>query len=85
MIRSLLCILLEIYQFVVIAHVIMSWVPRPPEPIMPFVRLLRSLVEPVVAPIRRVVPPARFGGVALDLSIIILFVVLYLLQLVICR
>ena len=84
MISAILCYLLIAYQFVLIAHVIFSWVPRPPEPILPLVRFIRSLVEPVAAPLRRAIPPARFGGIGLDLSILILFLVVYLLQLAIC-
>ncbi len=84
MIRGLLCLLLQAYQIVLIAHVIFSWVPRPPEPILPLVRFIRSLVEPVAAPIRRAIPPARLGGIGLDLSIIILFFAVYLLQLAVC-
>jgi len=65
--------LLGLYFYVLLAHVIFSWVPRPPEPIMPFVIGVRRLVEPVAAPIRRVLPPLRIGGIALDLSILVLF------------
>ncbi len=84
MIRTFLCYLLLAYQIVLIAHVIFSWVPRPPEPILPLVRGVRALVEPIAAPIRRAIPPARVGGVGLDLSIIIIFVILYLLNAAIC-
>lgn len=84
MIRLLLCYLLTAFQIVLIAHVIFSWVPRPPEPIVPLVRGVRSIVEPVAAPIRRAIPPVNLGGVGLDLSIIILFFVIYLLQAAIC-
>ena len=77
---SLIAFLLEIYFWVLLAHVVFSWVPRPPEPIMPFVLGVRKLVEPVAAPIRRVLPPLRFGGVALDLSILVLFFGVRILQ-----
>ncbi|MFA9428923.1 YggT family protein [Egicoccus sp. AB-alg2] len=70
----MITLLLQIYLVVLLAHVIFSWVPRPPEPIMPFVLGVRRLVEPVAAPIRRVIPPLRLGNVGLDLSIIILFI-----------
>lgn len=69
----MITLLLQIYLIVLLAHVIFSWVPRPPEPLMPFVLGIRRLVDPVLAPIRRVLPPLRLGGVALDLSIILLF------------
>lgn len=72
--------LLGLYFWVLLAHVVFSWVPRPPEPMMPFVIGVRKLVEPVAAPIRRVLPPLRFGGVALDLSILVLFFGVRILQ-----
>jgi YggT family protein len=66
--------LLNIYIFVLLAHVIFSWVPRPPEPLMPFVVGVRRLVEPLLTPLRRVIPSVPIGGVRLDLSIIVLFI-----------
>ncbi len=78
------CLLLQIYWFVLLAHVIFSWVPRPPEPLMPFVLGVRRLVEPAAAPLRRVIPPLRLGGVGLDLSIIVLFFGVILLQGLVC-
>ena len=65
--------LLTLYWVVLILYVVFSWVPRPPEPLMPFVLGVRRLVEPVAAPLRRHIPPVRLGGIALDLSILILF------------
>lgn len=66
--------LLEVYWWVLLLHVIFSWVPRPPDPLMPFVLGVRRLVEPLAAPLRRTIPPLRLGGIALDLSIIVLFI-----------
>lgn len=81
---GLLCLLLFAYWLVLLAHVVFSWVPRPPEPILPLVRGVRALVEPVVAPLRRVIPPLQTGGVALDLSILVLFFAVWLLQSALC-
>lgn len=85
MIRSILCLLLDAYWIVLLMHVIFSWVPRPPEPILPLVRGVRALVEPLAAPLRRRIPPLRLGGIGLDLSIIILFVAVIILRAAICR
>lgn len=68
------------FLIVLLAHVIFSWVPRPPEPLMPIVLGVRRVVEPVAAPLRRLIPPLRIGGVALDLSIIILFILVQILM-----
>lgn len=84
-VRGIVCLLLQAYWLVLFLHVILSWVPRPPEPIMPLVRGVHRLVEPVAAPLRRMIPPLRFGGIGLDLSIIVLFLAIYILQVAICR
>ena len=76
----LVCLALTVFYVALIVRVIFSWIPRPPEPLMPFVLGVRALVEPVAAPLRRVIPPLRLGGIALDLSIIILFIAVQILQ-----
>ncbi|MEX2549645.1 MAG: YggT family protein [Nitriliruptoraceae bacterium] len=70
---SILVLLLQLYTFVLFAYVIFSWIPRTPEPLVPFQLGVRRLVEPVLMPLRRVIPPLRIGGIALDLSILVLF------------
>lgn len=77
---GLLAWALQVYSWIVIAWVVFSWVPNPPEGLRPVVRGVSSLVEPVIAPIRRILPPLRIGGVALDLSAIVLLVLLNLLR-----
>ena len=83
-IQGVVCLALLIAQFVLIVHVVFSWVPRPPEPLMPFVLGIRRLVEPMAAPIRKVLPQPQIGMVRLDLSIIVLFLGLFLLRAIIC-
>jgi len=46
---------------------------------------LTRLIEPVMRPIRSVIPPVRLGGAALDLSPLILIVGLNVLIYIICR
>ena len=41
------------------------------------------VTDPPVKALRRVVPPLRLGGVALDMSILVLFLILMLLQLIV--
>ncbi len=71
---------LELYTYVLILYVIFSWVPRPPDALRPFVLGVARLVEPLAAPLRRSIPPLRIGMVALDLSIIVLFIGVRLLR-----
>jgi YggT family protein len=63
---------LQIYVVVLIARALVSWFPlHAGSPLVPVVRVLDRLTEPVLAPIRRVLPPIRAGAMAVDLSIIV--------------
>lgn len=84
MIQEVLCWVLGAYLLILFAHVIFSWVPRPPEPLLPVVRGVRAVTEPLLSPMRRVIPPVQLGGAALDLSILILFFAVILLQGAVC-
>lgn len=69
----------QVIYLVVIVHVIISWVPVRRS--HPAVLLLNGIVEPLLRPFRRLLPPARTGG--LDLSPILLIVVLWVIERVI--
>ncbi|UCE20355.1 MAG: YggT family protein [Gemmatimonadota bacterium] len=66
--------LLNVYIIVILIRVVLSWVR--PNPYNPFVQVIYKLTEPVLAPIRRIVPP--FGG-TIDVSPIILFIIIYVI------
>ncbi len=84
MIGEIICWLLQLYLLVLLAHVVFSWVPRPPEPLQPVVVGVRALTEPVLSPLRRMIPPVQLGGAALDVSILIVFFALIILRSAIC-
>jgi YggT family protein len=70
--HNALSALLELYILILIARALMSWFPMTPgTPGETIVRVLDRLTEPVLRPIRRILPPVRAGGMAIDLSIII--------------
>ena len=69
---SPLAIILEIYSLVVLVSVIGSWVQSRNQ----LFELADQLTEPVLAPIRKVIPPA--GG--FDLSPMILLMILWFLR-----
>jgi YggT family protein len=79
--RTVLIALLDLYWWVIIIAVIVSWlvgfgvINTYNQFARVVVRALHALTEPVFAPIRRVIPP--IGG--LDLSpLIVLFIMLFL-------
>lgn len=71
---------LFLYTLVLLAYVIFSWVPRPPEPLVPIRLGSAAMVDPVLRPLRGIIPPLRLGGIALDLSIIVVFIGVRILQ-----
>lgn len=70
----LLANLIDLYSLVVLVAVILSWVPLDRR--NPLVTITRALTEPVLAPIRRVLPP--MGG--LDFSAMLLLIALQILK-----
>lgn len=82
---GIICTALSLYSFAVLIWVILSWVRVPSShPLGRVTVLLDRIIYPVILPIRRVVPPLRIGGGALDLSPIVLLIGLSLLQGWIC-
>jgi YggT family protein len=71
-ITRVLDIILEVYMWVIIIRALISWVS--PDPYNPIVQLLSRLTEPMLRPIRKLVPPHKVG---IDLSplIAVLFII----------
>jgi YggT family protein len=68
--------LIEAYVIILIARALLSWFPvRPGTPFEKVVRFLELITEPVLRPVRRVLPPVRVGGQGIDLSIIVVVLV----------
>lgn len=83
---SVLCGLLQLYLFVLIGRIILSWIPSLPEPLLPVARFLSALTDPILTPLRNVLPPLRIGAGALDLSpLVVFFVISYVLRPLLCR
>ena len=68
----LIMLLLDVYTWIVIAAAVISWVS--PNPYNPVVRLLRRLTEPVLAPIRQLLPPWKTFGLDFSPMIVILLI-----------
>lgn len=82
---GLLCNLIFLYELVVFARIIIDWFRVPfDHPVAKLRDALSVVVDPVLRPIRRVIPPLRMGGMAIDLSPLVLLVALSLLQGVVC-
>ena len=82
----LICFALSAYSIILLARVIVSWIElagvRPPAtgPLRTLFELLFDVTEPVLRLLRRVVPTAG----PLDLSVIVAFVIIFVLRSAIC-
>jgi YggT family protein len=88
---NVLCIALTIYSFVLLALVVVSFLQlfgvRLPSsgPGRAAIDLLDDVTRPVLEPLRRIVPPVGAGGIGLDLSVAVAFVILWVLRTAICN
>ena len=78
---SVLCSLVTAYIIVLLLRAVFSWFPvRPGSPIATINRLLTDLTEPVVGPVRRMIPPAG----QFDVAFIVVFFGFLILRTAVC-
>ena len=83
---GIISLALLIVQFLLIARAVLDWSAVLAGPAMP--GSLRSRVsggvfavtEPILAPVRKLIPPLRAGGVSIDLAFIIVFCAVTILR-----
>ena len=79
---DIILILLQLYWWVLLIMIIMSWlisfnvINTRNQFVAGLWRVVNSITEPILRPIRRVIPPVS----GLDLSPIIVFVIIFFLQ-----
>ena len=71
--------LLDLYSYVIIAAALITWVS--PDPRNPIVQFLFKATEPVLRPVRSLLPPWKTGG--LDLSPLIVIIAIQFIERVI--
>ena len=67
--------LLTVYMWIIVIRAVLSWIH--PDPYNPIIRLINQLTEPVMAPIRRMIP---LRGMGIDFSPIIILLAIVFLQ-----
>ena len=78
---NLVCNLFAVAFVLLFARVVLSWIPiAPGSPLTPVYSFVFAVTEPVLAPIRSALPPLNVGGVGLDLSIFVVFILLELFK-----
>lgn len=71
---ALLAIVLNLYSFLILARVLMTWIPNL-DPYNPIVQLLLQVTDPVMEPVRRLIPPIGM----IDISPIVVLIALRLI------
>ena len=74
-IAKVLGVVLNIYMWVIIIRALLSWVN--PDPYNPIVQFLTRITEPVLRPLRKLVPTWKLG---VDLSPLIAILIIYFLE-----
>ncbi len=75
--KSIVCNLLLIYLVLLLGRAILSWFPvRPGTAMASIGNVLLQLTEPVLAPLRRIIPPMGM----FDLSFLVLFLGIEILR-----
>lgn len=77
----IICIVLTLYWLVLFVRIILSWFPPPMGGIgRTLYDLVFDLTEPVLRLVRGLLPPVRMGMLGLDLSPIIVFIAIGVIQ-----
>lgn len=82
---DIVCLALTIYTLLILVRIVVTWFPLDPDGGMATVAgFLFIVTDPVLGPIRRLLPPVRLGSVALDLSPLVVLIGLQIIQANIC-
>ena len=84
-VQQVLCLALSVYYVILIARIILSWVPALPDPLLPLAKGVRALTDPLLLPLRGAIPPVQMGSMALDLSPLIVFFAVSIVRQLLCR
>lgn len=84
--RFLIARLLDIYLMLLLGRLVFDWIQmfardwRPRGPLLPVAEGVYSVTDPPLRAVRKVVPPLRLGGVALDLSFMVVIFLIYIVR-----
>ena len=85
-VAGILSSILSLYFLILLVRVVLDWVQlfarqwRPQGPVLVLANLVHALTDPPLRLIRQRVPMARLGGVGIDLSFLVLFLGIFILQ-----
>jgi YggT family protein len=68
-------LLLQLFQIILLIRVLMTYFPQVDRS-HPIVRFIEQITEPVLAPVRQLIPPQQ----GIDFSPLVIFVIIFFLQ-----
>ncbi len=75
--KQVVCATLNVYLLILLARAVLSWFPvRPGTAVASILGVLMQLTEPVLAPVRRIIPPAGM----FDLSFLVVLIAIELVH-----
>lgn len=83
---ALVSFLLLLLQVLLVARAILDWTVAFAGPSMPgtfrsrLTRGVTAATEPILAPVRRILPPLRLGNVGIDLAFIVVFLAIVIIR-----
>lgn len=89
LIGTVLFVILRIFVLLLIFRLVIEMIQsfsrnfQPPRWFAYIAEPIFVVTDPPVKALRRVIPPLRMGGVALDISVIVLFFIVMILQIVV--
>ena len=88
-VRDVLHLVLYVYFLILIGRLVLDWIQvfarqwRPKGVILVVAEAIYTLTDPPLKAIRRVIPPLRLGGVAIDLAFLVLILVVSILRVIV--
>ena len=89
LIGTLLYVIIRMFVLLLIARLVIEMIQsfsrnfQPPRWFIYIAEPIFMITDPPVKALRRLIPPMRMGGVALDISVIVLFFIMMILQIVV--
>lgn len=66
---DIVCLAIQLYLVAIFARIVLSFFPLAPGTVMSSIfSALYTVTEPVLGPVRRILPPIGAGGMGIDLS-----------------
>jgi YggT family protein len=82
---AIVCLIIQLWLLAVFVRIVLSWFPATDGGALASVtKALRAVTDPVLEPVRRMLPPVRMGAMGLDLSPMVVILLGYVVLGILC-